>query len=83
VSPAQTLALREARAAGESGAALVTEEQIDTVALAGTADHLRARLAAWLDAGLDTPIALPVGDDVVAQVGLIGQELAAWLEGRP
>jgi 5,10-methylenetetrahydromethanopterin reductase len=83
VSPAQTLALREARAAGESGAALVTEEQIDTFALAGTADHLRARLAAWLDAGLDTPIALPVGDDVVAQVGLIGQELAAWLEGRP
>jgi 5,10-methylenetetrahydromethanopterin reductase len=83
VAPGRSLAIREARAAGDTGAALVTEEQIDTFALAGTADHVRARLGAWLAAGLDTPIALPVGDDAIGQIGLIGGEIADWLGGRP
>jgi 5,10-methylenetetrahydromethanopterin reductase len=83
VGAAESLAVRGARGAGESGAALVTEEHIDTFALAGTADHVRARLGAWIDAGLDTPIALPVGEDAIDQIGLIGAEIAAWLGGRP
>ena len=83
VSEAQTLAIRAARAAGESGAALVTEAQIDTFALAGTSDQARARLRAWIEAGLDTPIALPAGEaDPVEQIGLIGAELGPWLRGR-
>ncbi len=79
VSESQTLAIRRARAAGESGAALVTEEQIDTFALAGTPDQVRERLGGWIDAGLDTPIALPAGEDPVEQIGLIGAELGPWL----
>ena len=83
VAPAQTLAIREARARGESGGPLVTEEQIDTFALAGTADHVRRRLADWLEAGLDTPIALLAGGaDPAEQLAEIGAELGPWLARR-
>lgn len=84
VSEAQTLAIREARAAGESGATFVTEAQIDTFALVGTPDQARERLRAWIEAGLDTPIALPAGEaDPVEQIGLIGAELGPWLRALP
>ena len=53
------LTIRQARARGESGVAL--DEQIDAFALAGTPDHARGRLRAWVEAGLDAPIAVPVG----------------------
>ena len=80
VPGAQTAAIRAARARGESGATLVTDEQIDTFALAGTPDHARRRLAAWVGAGLDTPIALPAGEaDPVEQLGRIAAELGPWL----
>jgi 5,10-methylenetetrahydromethanopterin reductase len=82
VPEAQTRAIREARAQGESGAALVTDEQIDTFALAGTPEQARRRLSAWIEAGLDMPIALPAGEaDPVEQLGLIGAELGPWLGG--
>ena len=82
VPEAQTLQIREARSRGDSGAALVTDEQIDTFALAGTPDHARRRLAEWVEAGIDAPIALPAGDaDPVEQLGLIGAELGPWLRG--
>jgi alkanesulfonate monooxygenase SsuD/methylene tetrahydromethanopterin reductase-like flavin-dependent oxidoreductase (luciferase family) len=81
VSDSQTLAIREARARGETGAALVTDEQIDTFALAGTPDHARRRLSAWVEAGLDTPIALPIGEtDPIEQIELIATELGPWLK---
>ena len=84
VSEAQTLAIRAARARGETGASLVTEEQIDTFALAGSADHARLRLRAFIEAGLDTPIALPVGEaDPVEQLRLIATELLPSLVARP
>jgi 5,10-methylenetetrahydromethanopterin reductase len=84
VSESQTLAIRAARARGETGAALVTEDQIDAFALAGSPDHARHRLEAWLEAGLDTPIALPVGEaDPVEQLRLIATELLPSLVARP
>jgi 5,10-methylenetetrahydromethanopterin reductase len=84
VSEAQTAAIRQARACGESGAALVTEEQIDTFALAGTPDHARRRLLEWVEAGLHTPIALLAGEtDPVEQLGRIGAELGPWLARLP
>ena len=80
----QTLAIRAARARGETGAALVTEDQIDAFALAGSPDHARRRLEAWLEAGLDTPIALPAGEaDPVEQLRLIATELLPSLVARP
>ena len=80
VSEAQTLSIREARSRGDSGATLVTDEQIDTFALAGTPDHARRCLSAWVEAGLDTPIALPAGEtDPVEQLDQIGAELGPWL----
>jgi alkanesulfonate monooxygenase SsuD/methylene tetrahydromethanopterin reductase-like flavin-dependent oxidoreductase (luciferase family) len=84
VTEAQTLAIREARTKGGSGADLVTEEHIDAFALAGTPDHARRRLAAWIEAGLDTPIALPCGpDDTIAQLDTIAAELRPALAPRP
>jgi alkanesulfonate monooxygenase SsuD/methylene tetrahydromethanopterin reductase-like flavin-dependent oxidoreductase (luciferase family) len=82
VSPDQSLAIREARARGESGAGLVTEEQVDTFTLAGAPDQVREALGAWLREGLDTPIALPVGDDPIEQMKLIAAELGPCIAGR-
>jgi 5,10-methylenetetrahydromethanopterin reductase len=83
ITAAETLAIREARAAGESGASRVTDAHVDTFALAGTPDQVRARLRDWRDAGLDTPIALPAGPtDPVEQLGVIGAELGPWWRSR-
>jgi alkanesulfonate monooxygenase SsuD/methylene tetrahydromethanopterin reductase-like flavin-dependent oxidoreductase (luciferase family) len=83
VTEAETLAIREARARGESGASLVTEQHVDAFALAGTADHARRRLVEWVDAGLDTPIAVPAGtDDAGEQLERIGAELGPWLREK-
>jgi len=84
VTEAETLPIREARARGESGAALVTEEQIDAFALAGTPEHARRRLAAWVEEGLAAPIALPAGErDPAEQLAMIGAELGPWLRSLP
>jgi 5,10-methylenetetrahydromethanopterin reductase len=84
VSEAETLAIRQARAAGETGAALVTDAHVDTFALAGTPDHARRRLRAWLDAGLDTPIVLPVaGGDPIEELDVIAAELGPPLTATP
>jgi alkanesulfonate monooxygenase SsuD/methylene tetrahydromethanopterin reductase-like flavin-dependent oxidoreductase (luciferase family) len=83
VTEAETLAIRAARAAGESGAALVTDAHVDAFALAGTPDEARARLRDWRDAGLDTPIVLPAGEsDPVEQLSVMGAELGPWWRGR-
>src|SRR5216683_2725887 len=83
VTAAETLAIRAARAGGESGARCVTDAHVDAFALAGTPDQVRARLREWRDAGLDTPIALPAGEaDPVEQLGVIGAELGPWWRSR-
>jgi len=83
VTAAETLAIRAARAGGESGARAVTDAHVDALALAGTPDQVRARLREWRDAGLDTPIALPAGEaDPVEQLGVIGAELGPWWRSR-
>ena len=83
VTAAETLAIRAARATGESGARCVTDAHVDALALAGTPDQVRARLREWRDAGLDTPIALPAGEaDPVEQLGVIGAELGPWWRSR-
>jgi 5,10-methylenetetrahydromethanopterin reductase len=83
VTAAETLAIRAARAGGESGARAVTDAHVDALALAGTPDQVRTRLREWRDAGLDTPIALPAGEaDPVEQLGVIGAELGPWWRSR-
>jgi alkanesulfonate monooxygenase SsuD/methylene tetrahydromethanopterin reductase-like flavin-dependent oxidoreductase (luciferase family) len=55
---------------------------VDAFALAGTPDQARARLAAWLEAGLDTPIVLPAGDaDPIEQLLVIGEVLGGEVLG--
>ena len=85
VSEAQTLAIRAARARGETGAALVTEEQIDAFALAGSPDHARAAARAPGSRRASTrpspcPSARPTRSE---QLGLIGAELLPSLVARP
>jgi len=53
-------------------------------ALAGTPDQARTQLSAWVAAGLDTPIALPIGEtDPIEQIQLIAAELGPWLKALP
>jgi alkanesulfonate monooxygenase SsuD/methylene tetrahydromethanopterin reductase-like flavin-dependent oxidoreductase (luciferase family) len=61
----------------------VTDAHVDTFALAGTPDQVRARLRDWRAAGLDVLIALPAGPtDTVEQLGVIGAELGPWWRSR-
>ena len=49
-----------------------------------TPEIARRQLAAWIEAGLDTPIVLPVGEaDPVEQLKLIATELLPSLVARP
>jgi hypothetical protein len=41
---------------------------------------VRTALGAWLEAGLDTPIALPVGDDPIGQLNVIAAELGPCIQ---
>lgn len=83
VTEAETAAVHAARLAGESGARAVTDAHVDAFAVAGSPDQVRGRLAAWREAGLDTPIALPVGPaDPVEQIAVIGAELGPWWRSR-
>ncbi|MBI2218981.1 MAG: LLM class flavin-dependent oxidoreductase [Candidatus Rokubacteria bacterium] len=74
---ADTQAFRDALAAGKPAAELVTDEVIDTLAVAGTPAECRDALARWHEAGLDAPIAVvPGAADLRAQIEAIGAELA-------
>jgi 5,10-methylenetetrahydromethanopterin reductase len=84
VSETETLAIRDARSRGDSGEAFVTEDHIDTFAVAGTPDEARRKLSRWVEAGLDTLVALPVGaTDPVEQLTLMGAEVGPWLRSLP
>jgi 5,10-methylenetetrahydromethanopterin reductase len=82
LSDTGTLPFREALEARRQAAHLVTEELVDTFAVAGTPEQCRLALRRWAEAGLDTPIAVvPPGPDLVQQLDLIGTELAPfWKE---
>jgi len=70
--------------AGRAAADLVTDELVDTFAVAGTPAECRAALARWAEAGLDAVVAVvPDTTDIGAQLERMGRELApAWKELR-
>ena len=63
---------------------LVTDEMVETLAVAGTPDDCRAALRRLRAAGLDAPIAVvPPDTDMAEQLALIGAELAPfWKDTR-
>jgi 5,10-methylenetetrahydromethanopterin reductase len=78
----RTQPFRDALAAGRPAADLVTDEMIDTFAIAGTPAQCRRALARWADAGLDGIIAvLPARPDFANQLERIGREVSpSWWE---
>jgi 5,10-methylenetetrahydromethanopterin reductase len=80
----RSLPFRDALLGGRDATALVTDDLVDTFAVAGTAEDCRAALARWADAGLDTPIAMvPPGAELGGQLERLGRELSpAWKEMR-
>ncbi|MBI2203922.1 MAG: LLM class flavin-dependent oxidoreductase [Candidatus Rokubacteria bacterium] len=85
VGAERTLPFRDALRAGRVATGLVTDDLVDTFAVAGTPADCRAALARWAAAGLDLPIAVvPPGADLAPQLERLGRELApAWKEMRP
>jgi 5,10-methylenetetrahydromethanopterin reductase len=84
MGPGRTQPFRDAWQSGGVATALVTDEIVDTFAVAGTPADCRTALARWAEAGLDTPIAyMPPGVDVPRQIERLGRELVpAWKEMR-
>ena len=70
-------AVRERWQAGDrDGAAeLVTDEMVLGTTLIGTEDMVRARLAVWRDAGVDTVRLYPAGDSLDARLSTLGRAL--------
>jgi 5,10-methylenetetrahydromethanopterin reductase len=81
---ARTQPFRDALAAGQPAADLVTDELIATLAIAGTPAECRTALVRWAEAGLDGVIAVvPGGADFAQQVERLGRELSpAWRDAR-
>jgi alkanesulfonate monooxygenase SsuD/methylene tetrahydromethanopterin reductase-like flavin-dependent oxidoreductase (luciferase family) len=76
-------ALRAAREGGADGADLITEELVDTFAIAGTPDDCRRALDRWARAGLTAPVAVTLpGTDVADQLRLVGAELVPYWAAR-
>ncbi len=80
VPPALSLAVRDAIARGAPPGALVPDELVEGVALAGGREDCRRALVRWAEAGLATPIVVPVpGTDVREQLKLLGGTVVpAW-----
>src|SRR6185295_20062368 len=77
IEPARTQPLRDALTAGRLASELVTDDLIDTLAIAGTPAECRASLAQWADAGLDAVIAaVPGGADLGEQLQRIGRDVS-------
>jgi 5,10-methylenetetrahydromethanopterin reductase len=77
---ARTQSFHDALATGGAAAELVTDELMDTVAIAGTPVQCRAALARWAEAGLDGVVAVvPEEADLAGQIERLGRELSpAW-----
>ena len=82
LSPAATQPFRDALVTGRPAPELVTDEMIDTLAVAGTPAESRRALARLAEAGLDTPVAmLPAGAPVDEQLRELGRTLVpVWTE---
>ncbi|HEX6212480.1 MAG TPA: LLM class flavin-dependent oxidoreductase [Methylomirabilota bacterium] len=81
---ARTQPLRDALLAGRPAADLVTDEMLDTVAIAGTPAQGRAALRRWAEAGVDGLVAVvPEGADLADQIERLGRELSpGWKASR-
>ena len=82
LSAVQTQPFRDALLAGRPASELVTDEMLDTLAVAGTPAEGRRALERLAEAGLDAPVAvLPAGAPVAEQLRELGRTLApAWAE---
>jgi alkanesulfonate monooxygenase SsuD/methylene tetrahydromethanopterin reductase-like flavin-dependent oxidoreductase (luciferase family) len=80
----RTLPFREALLHGEDARHLVTNDMVDTLAVAGSPAECRQRLRRFAEAGLDAMIAIsPRTADLGEQIARIGAELLpAWREMR-
>jgi len=80
----RTLPFREALLRGEDARHLVTDQMVDTLAVAGSPTECRQRLLGFAEAGLDALIAIaPRSADLGQQLARIGAELLpAWKEMR-
>ncbi|MCQ4206214.1 LLM class flavin-dependent oxidoreductase [Streptomyces longispororuber] len=70
-------AVRERWQAGDrdGAAALVTDDMVLATTLIGTEDMVRARLAVWRDAGVDTVRLYPAGDTLDARLATLGRAI--------
>ncbi|OBK22143.1 F420-dependent methylene-tetrahydromethanopterin reductase [Mycobacterium asiaticum] len=70
-------AVRERWQAGDrpGAAALITDEMVLATTLIGTEAMVRARLAVWRDAGVDTVRLYPAGDTLDAKLATLGRAI--------
>jgi len=59
----------------EGATALVTDAMVLGTTLIGTAEMVRARLAVWRDAGVDTVRLYPAGDTLEAKLSTLGRAI--------
>ena len=59
----------------DGAAALVTDEMVLATTLIGTEEMVRARLAVWRDAGVDTVRLYPAGDTLEAKLHTLGRAI--------
>jgi alkanesulfonate monooxygenase SsuD/methylene tetrahydromethanopterin reductase-like flavin-dependent oxidoreductase (luciferase family) len=59
----------------DAAAQLVTDEMVLATTLIGTEDMVRARLAVWRDAGVNTVRLYPAGDTLDVKLGTLGRAI--------
>ena len=80
---ARTQPFKDALLGGTSAASLVTDEMVETLAVAGTPDECRRGLRRFAEAGLDTAVAVIPGElDMTEQIARVGELSTAWKEMR-
>ena len=83
MGPARTQPFQDALVRGAPAASLVTDEMVETLAVAGTPEQCRRGLARFAEAGLDTAVAVIPGEvDMTEQIARVGELSAAWKEMR-
>lgn len=83
LGPMRTQPFTDALRGGASATALVTDEMVETLAVAGTPDECRRGLRRFAEAGLDTAVAVIPGElDMNEQIARVGELSVAWKELR-
>jgi alkanesulfonate monooxygenase SsuD/methylene tetrahydromethanopterin reductase-like flavin-dependent oxidoreductase (luciferase family) len=83
LGPARTQPFKDALLRGTSAASLVSDELVETLAVAGTPDDCRRGLRRFAEAGLDTAVAvIPHEMDMAEQIARVGELSATWKEIR-